>query len=246
MKKTVILILFTGFSHLLSGSVVADKNKEWRVAGSASVTNNGISLIPNFSLGEPAAQFNLSVGGDRLRFDTDFNFSWEGKPWYILYWIRYQMVEAERFQMSTSTHLGMNFKPSEVAIAGRPENMLITERYWVAELFPRYQMTPQLSAGILYLFSIGLDPGTAAYTHFVNLNTTISQLKLINDYQLSVSPQIYYLKQERTDGFYFTSSITLGRQDNPISVSTLFNQVISSEIAGSKDFVWNISLKYSW
>ncbi len=246
MKKSFLLLLIVAFAYSLHAGETTGKDQEWTIAGWAGVTNNGISLIPNFSLGEPAVQFNLSLGRERLSFETDFNFSWEGKPWYILYWLRYQMITAERFQMSTATHLGINFRPSEVIVGSRPETMLTSERYWVAELFPRYHISKKVTAGIFYLFSIGLDPGTAATTHFVTLNTSFSDLKLFQDYYLNINPQVYYLKQETLDGVYFTSSFTLGKHDLPFTLSTLFNQVVSTRIAGNGDFVWNLSLRYSW
>ncbi len=246
MKKSIVLLLSLSLALIIRAGELPEKDNNWKIAGSAAITNNGISLIPNFSLGEPAVQFNLSLGKDRLTFDTDFNFSWEGKPWYILYWIRYQMIRSDRFQMSTATHLGLNFRPSEVVINLRPETMLTTERYWVAEFFPRYRISPKVTSGVFYLFSLGLDPGTSATNHFVTLNTSFSQLNLTKEYHLSIHPQIYYLRQESTDGFYFTSSFTLGKKDAPVSLSTLFNQVISTEIYSSSDFVWNLSLKYSW
>ena len=37
--------------------------------GNFSVTNNGISFIPSFSLGKPAAIFEISTGKKRLSFD---------------------------------------------------------------------------------------------------------------------------------------------------------------------------------
>jgi post-segregation antitoxin (ccd killing protein) len=59
-------------------------------------------------------------------------------------------------------------------------------------------------------------------------------------------PQIYYLKMDESDGFYFTSSLTLARRNFPITVSALINKTIQTEISASKDFVWNASLIYSF
>jgi hypothetical protein len=48
--------------------------------GAITVTNNGISFIPTFSLGKPAVIFDFSVG-QRLSFDPQLRFALEGKPW---------------------------------------------------------------------------------------------------------------------------------------------------------------------
>ena len=55
-------------------------------SGQVTVTNNGISLIPSFSLGEPAALFNLSMGRGRFSFDPELRFALEGKPWSFIFW----------------------------------------------------------------------------------------------------------------------------------------------------------------
>jgi post-segregation antitoxin (ccd killing protein) len=59
-------------------------------------------------------------------------------------------------------------------------------------------------------------------------------------------PQIYYLKMDESDGFYFTSSLTLARRDFPITVSALINKTIQTDISASKNFVWNASLIYTF
>lgn len=47
------------------------------LSGNAAVTNNGISLIPNFSLEQPAAIFNMSLEKGRFSFDPDSkDFIW--------------------------------------------------------------------------------------------------------------------------------------------------------------------------
>ncbi len=43
--------------------------------GAVTITNNGISFIPNFTLGKPAAIFDLSVGKRNLSFEPQFRFA---------------------------------------------------------------------------------------------------------------------------------------------------------------------------
>jgi hypothetical protein len=50
------------------------------IGGALTVTNNGISLLPTFSLGKPAAIFDLTVGGEKLSFDPQFRFAWMASP----------------------------------------------------------------------------------------------------------------------------------------------------------------------
>lgn len=60
------------------------------------------------------------------------------------------------------------------------------------------------------------------------------------------SPQVYYLNQDKEDGFYITSTLAFTKRRFPLSVMAIFNKTIETDITGSKDFVWNVSLVYSF
>ena len=66
--------------------------------GGVTVTNNGISLLPTFTLGKPAAIFDMKVGG-RLTFEPQFRVLLEGKPWSFIFWWRYKIVDTNKFRM---------------------------------------------------------------------------------------------------------------------------------------------------
>jgi len=60
------------------------------------------------------------------------------------------------------------------------------------------------------------------------------------------NPQIYYLKMDENDGFYFNSTLTLAKRNFPLSVSTLINNTIQTEIPVGENFIWNVSLIYTF
>jgi hypothetical protein len=63
---------------------------------------------------------------------------------------------------------------------------------------------------------------------------------------MKLNPQIYYLKLDRQDGFYFTSSLTLAKKNFPLIIQSTINKIIDTHIAGSKNILWNVSLVYSF
>lgn len=213
--------------------------------GTASVTNNGISIVPSFSLGKPAAIFMLSMGKNRFSFDPDLRFSLAGKPWTMIFWGRYKLVTTDKFQVGTGAHLGLNYRTSVLPINGDTSETTVTRRYLAGELFPRYSLTKNISVGMYYLYSHGLDAGTIGNTHFITFNTNFSNIKLSKQFSLKFNPQFYYLKLDKQDGFYFTSTLTLAKKNFPLSISSIINQVIETDIAG-RDLVWNVSLGYSF
>ena len=97
-----------------------------------------------------------------------------------------------------------------------------------------------------YLYSHGIDPGTTNNTHFVTLNSTFSNIKITNQLFCRVTPQVYYLKMDANDGFYFTSAFTVTKKNFPLAVSAFINKTIQTSITGSKDFLWNATLTYSF
>jgi len=246
-KKTGLLIFVLFILSHCSFSQGLDSTKSiHHFSGSVGITNNGISIVPSFSLGKPAAIFMLSMGRSRFSFEPDLRFSLAGKPWSFLFWGRYKLVTNDKFQMNVGTHLGLNFKTAVLPINGDTNEVAITRRYLAAELFPRYSLTKNISVGIYYLYSHGLDAGTIGNTHFITFNTNFSNIKITDQFFINLNPQLYYLKLDAQGGFYFTASFTAAKKNFPLSVSAIINKEINSNITGSKDFLWNISLVYAF
>jgi hypothetical protein len=248
MQKTPVLIFiaFLLFGHF-SFSQKTDSTKSLTFfSGAIGVTNNGISIVPSFSLDKPAVQFNLSIGKSRFSFEPDIRFSLAGKPWSMLFWGRYKVVTTDKFNMNAGTHLGLNFRTALLPINGDTSTTTITRRYFATEIFPRLSLTKNISVGIYYLYSHGLDAGTIGNTHFITFNTNFSNIKIANQFFFGFNPQFYYLKLDAQDGYYFTSTITVAKQNFPLSVSSTINKIINTKILGSKNFVWNASLVYSF
>ena len=109
-----------------------------------------------------------------------------------------------------------------------------------------YLLTKNISIGIYYLYSHGIDPGTIKNTHFITLNSNFSNIKLTKQFFMKLNPQFYYLKLDEQDGFYFTASMTLAKRNFPLSLSAIINKIIHTNITASKNFVWNASLVYSF
>ena len=246
-SKLLILLLFSaGFTSFTLAQKVDSIKHINLFSGSAGVTQNGISLIPTFSLNKPAAMFKMSLGKKKFSFDPEFNFSLGAKPWYFLFWFRYKLITNEKFRMNVGTHLGLNFRSTEIPMNSKPTKLTITDRYVVVEIAPNYSVTKHISIGIYYLNSHGLDVGTVGTTNFLTLNANFSNIKLTDKFFMKVTPQFYYLKMDENDGFYLTSVFTLVKRNFPLSLSSVMNKVIRTNIAASKDFVWNITLTYSF
>jgi hypothetical protein len=79
--------------------------------GVVSLTNKGISTIPNLTLGKPAIIFDLAIGR-KLTFEPQFRFALEGKPWSILFWGRYKLLTTQKFKLNVGAHPALSFNPT--------------------------------------------------------------------------------------------------------------------------------------
>ncbi|MFI5185105.1 MAG: hypothetical protein ACHQF0_00105 [Chitinophagales bacterium] len=246
-KTTVLLALFLLMLGKSSFSQKTDSTKTTsHFSGSIGITDNGISLIPTFSLNKPAIVFDLSIGKKKLSFEPEFSFSYDSKPWNFLFWWRYKLVHTKKFFMNLGAHPAFAFQTIPVISNGVSKNVLVPQRYFALELTPNYFPGKNVSVGIYYLYSRGLDNNSINITHFLTLNSTVSGIPLGNQLSFRFTPQFYYLKLDTQDGFYFTSSFTVDKKEFPLSVSAIINKTIKTDIVGSKNFVWNVSVIYSF
>lgn len=214
-------------------------------SGTITATQNGISLIPSFSLGAPAVMFDLNVGGKKLTFEPFFRFGTNGKPWSFVFWWRYRLVNTPKFKMSVGAHPSYVFRTITIDDNGTPVTINRADRYAAMDITPSYFISKNTSIGVYYLYSHGLDKTSVQNTHFITINANFSHINLPGKLYARFNPQVYYLNMSGRDGFYITHSLTLARNNFPFSVQTIMNKVIRTDIAG-KNFVWNASLIYSF
>ena len=244
-KICFVLALLRTFTHF-SFSQNDTTKRILNFKGSISATNNGFSVIPSFALGKPATIINLAIGGKKFSFEPELRFSLEGKPWSFLFWGRYKLLKTDKFSLNIGMHPALNFRAEIVSTAnGDSKEVMVTRRYLAGEFSPSYQLSKNIGVGVYYLYSRGIDEGTTKNTNFVALRGNLSNIPLSKKLFLQFNPQIFYLKTDDRDGVYFTSIMTLTKRDFPISISSIMNKAIQTNIV-SKDFDWNVSLVYSF
>ncbi|WP_051287292.1 hypothetical protein [Algoriphagus mannitolivorans] len=221
------------------------KSPERHFNGTITATNNGISIIPAFTLGRPAVFFDLSVGGERLSFDPMFRFGMNGKPWTFVLWWRYKLIKDKKYTLSAGAHPAFLFQDKEVIVDGELKKMFIANRYLAAEINQMYKFSDKFSMGIYYLHGTGFNPTGPKNTDYLALNLVLSNLRVGENYSLKINPQLFFLSVDKNSGTYLNSSFTLSKDKFPIAFQTFFNQKIKSSVAGD-DLVWNVSLLYNF
>jgi hypothetical protein len=238
--------LLAGAAGPIHAQAAASEGTSFDVSGVATVTSKGISLVPAFTLGRPAAIFDLAVRRGKVGFEPQFRFALDGKPWSFLLRWRYRPDTGERFRLTLGVYPAFSFKEvSDTTDAGEQEIIQVS-RYLTGELAPSYALTGRVSLGAYYLYGKGLDETSAQHTHFVAARAGVTNLPIADGVSLQLAPQFYYLWTDDQDGVYFSSVATLTIRDLPIAIAASINQPIRTNVGGGKDFLWNSSLVYAW
>lgn len=246
--KASLLFILSGFT-LFCFSQNSDTTKAAsRFGGAVTITNKGISIIPNLTLGKPAVIFDLSLGKRKLSFEPQFRFALEGKPWSILFWWRYELLKTDKFLVKIGAHPAIAFRNVTYLNLNDSvsQEIIRAQRYLAGELSPGYLLTKNIGIGMYYLYSRGIEEDITRNTHYLAFRTSFLNIKLFNQFFMRFNPQVYYLRMDENDGFYFNATLTLAKRNFPLSVSSLINQTIQTEIPVGEDFLWNVSLIYTF
>lgn len=244
-KKTILSSCILTLSYFAFGQSKDSTQTPSFFGGVITATNNGISLIPSFTLGRPAVLFDLTMGKGRWSFDPMLRFGMDGKPWSFILWGRYKLFDRPQFKMSIGAHPSFVFRDVTVITnTGVEKNYLNAQRFFAWEATPLYFINKRIGFGINYLGSRGLTKDIVQYTTFIAFKSVMPHISLNKDYYLSFIPQVFYLKMDKNEGTYASAIVGIAKNNFPISISTIMSKKIKSEVAG-KDFVWNIQLNYN-
>lgn len=242
MKLKTLLILF---GLLCASSAFAQRDSTFFFRTDLNITNNGFSIIPAFTLGAPAAYLDMRMGNKRMSFEPLFRFSLEGRPWSFVFIYRYKAIIKPKFQLSLGGHLpGLNFVTNTVMINGIEEKLSVTRRFLAAEIIPTYKISNKTSIGLYFLRGHGFQNHGVQNSIFLSLVGNFNKIKLVGKTYVNFSPQVFYLKVDADDGFYVNATTTFGIRGFPLTISSIVNKAIESEIP-AKAFDWNVSLIYT-
>lgn len=245
-KKAYLFFIISNFALLSFSQKIDSTAAASHFSGMVTITNKGIATIPTFTLGKPAVIFDMNLGKRKLSFEPQFKFGLNGKPWAFLFWWRYKLINSDKFHMNMGAHPSIAFKTISDTAGGADKEYMKADRYLAGELSPTWLVTKNIGVGIYYMYARGLTKDVTKNTHYLTFRLNFSHIKLFHDFYLRFNPQIYYLRMDDVEGYYMTGIITLAKSNFPLSVSSLINKTIQTEIPGSQDLIWNINLVYSF
>jgi hypothetical protein len=237
----VFFYSFSGFSQQIDSI-----QKVTTFSGSLGITNNGFSIVPSFSLNQPAIAVLLSWKKSKFSIDPDVRLTFDGRKGSILLWFRYHAIEGEKFRLRVGAHPALNFQLREITSNGVPSEITQMRRFVAWEFNPSYQITKKWGIGFYYLQGNGMQKDGPQTTHFVNLNTAISKINMGKNIRLTLLPAVYFLYLDGFTGNYFTATGILAHTKLPLTLQSSINKTFDSSLPNNKDFIWNVQVNYNF
>lgn len=240
-----VLLIQLSLGCIIYGQAVDSIKPINHFNGVITVTNKGISTIPNLTLGKPAAIFAFSIGR-KFSAEPEIRMALEGKPWMIIFWRRYEIINNDRFFVKVRTNQTVTFKDFSDTTSSGINTYMLGQRTLTSDLTANYYITKNITIGPYYMYIYGVEKNVIKNTHYIALKAGFSNIRLSENFLFRISPQLYYLKMDKNDGFYFNSGFNLSRRNFPLSISALMSKSIKTEIPVGREFLWNISLVYTF
>lgn len=240
----VFLVLFAVQS--VFGQTEDSTSKVINFRGTSSLTNNGFSFIPAFSLGKPAAIFNFNInGGKRFSFEPEFRFALkDGRPWSFIFIWRYKLINQKRFQATLGSHFpAVPFRVLAYETTPEIKNTLAVSRVIPFEFTPNFVVNKNNSISLFCLYAKGVSDDATNHTTVFMLRS-VSIIPLTKNANLRINPQLFYLKLDNIEGTYLATNFTFSSPKTPFFLGSSFNKPIKSDIPG-KSLNWNVSLGYT-
>ncbi len=241
-----LLLYFLQFSLSVFSQKTDSSSVSTQFSGSITATNNGFAIIPTFSLNSPTVIVNLSWRKKNLSFEPDIRLVPNATKGGFLFWLRYRLGNEQKLSFRVGTHPAFSYVRRTITDNGTSTEITEMLRFAAFEVAPNYKIRPNWSIGAMYLQGVGLQKHGPQNTRVLFLNTFISNLKLRGDTQFTFIPMLYFLNTDNTTGQYYTATGILSNKKTPFSLQASINKTINSNIAGNKDFMWNVGLTYAF
>lgn len=239
--------LLTAISHVAAQEQKDTSYVAIQFMGTISLTTNGISPIPAFSLEKPAILAFLSVRKNKFSYDPEMAFSIKGVPWFFNNNFRYRVVEKPSFEFRTGLIWGIGYLYPEVMLSGVKQRIAKAERFLWLELLPRYKVSEKVAISSTLWSGYNFETGSAKRINYVSLVGHITKIPLSQSFYCNFFPQLFYLKiDSQSDGFFVSGIAAIGHNKFPLLISSQMNTTLTTTISPNPGFKWNISLAYSF
>jgi len=239
---SIILLPFVTFAMEKDSTKV---KQPFNFGATVTVTTKGISTIPNLTLGKPAAIVYLSIG-HAIKFEPEIRWGLDGKPWMFIFWFRHDLLSNDHFFIKLRVNPTVLFNTVTVTTNNETSNILKASRTLTLDLAPNWLLTKKFSIGPYWMYSYGVEKDAIKNTNLLGLRANMANVKLSDQLVMRFSSMAYFLKMDENHGYYFNATMALAKKNCPFSASVLINKTIRTQVPVGENFLWNVSLIYTF
>jgi hypothetical protein len=252
VKYSTLLLLLAGLSfNVLQAQDTLQISqdtlrKPWVSVHQFTATNNGVSIVPAFSLGRPAYVWVGKMGNEKWTLEPEIRTSYDLEPWSAVVWARYAHQTASGWRYQGGMHYALIFRAVEEEVDGS------TLRTYSATRNVGTQFTAFKSLGNGYgvsAFALAAKgvykgaPESLVQLHSIMLTTPKMNVGKV---EIGLTPQMYYLNVFGPQGVFYAGYYNISKQGSPWAITGLFTQPFwKEESLVVAPVVWNIGLTYS-
>lgn len=240
MIRYLLLMLLLGYLPSFAQKKDSLKTVPLHATANIQLTNNGVSLFPNLSLGKPATIINLTLAKNKFSFEPELRWGLNGKPWSYIFWVRYRYA-VNKLSLRAGVHPSYVFGQQEVQINNKTDKRFIATRYAAGEIAPTYKFGSQFQLGVHYLHAIGLDNYGVQESNFYSFQPRFVNLGVGKNLYFDFFPQLFYLQLDDKAGTYVSETLNFSKKNFPVYLSNVMTYKLKSTIAGDA-FVWSLGL----
>jgi len=238
MSVLICCISNVSLANSLLDSTVARVPVPTLIKGNLQLTNNGISPVPYFTLGEPALLTNLYLTKGRLSFSPEFNFDLKAKPWSFNTWLRYNLIRIKRYNFYLGSNFSIIFKRLDPKIF---KEDLQAQRYQMLDIMMTYKIDQKKMLSFYYWKTSTLDHLGITSSHFVMLALQIDNLLRSENTVISFRPSVFVINNTLPFSGLFMSQITkISTKKFPLSFSLQTVETLQS--SEQAKFNWNVGV----
>jgi len=238
MSVLICCISNVSLANSLLDSTVARVPVPTLIKGNLQLTNNGISPVPYFTLGEPALLTNLYLTKGRLSFSPEFNFDLKAKPWSFNTWLRYNLIRTKRYNFYLGSNFSIIFKRLDPKIF---KEDLQAQRYQMLDIMMTYKIDQKKMLSFYYWKTSTLDHLGITSSHFVMLALQIDNLIKSENTVISFRPSVFVINNTLPFSGLFMSQITkISTKKFPLSFSLQTVETLQS--SEQAKFNWNVGV----
>lgn len=142
----------------------------------------------------PAILIDIAIKGKKISFEPIFNFAtYKLRPWGFIFWLRYKLIEKEKFKIKVGVHPSFVFFASQIIQNRIKKELLAANRYVASEIVPSYAVSENTTVGAYILAVNQIGVGIFDPTIFLALNSA-STVRLSDKCFARIIPQFYFLK----------------------------------------------------